>query len=103
MQAGDFRHRILIQKRVNEKWVDCMKVHARVNCISGSEYWAASAVQAQNTVNFDMRYYAQVADLPPQDCRIQFRGNIYEVQSIDNFEYRNQTIRMKGVMLHGKH
>lgn len=102
MQAGDYRHTITIQTRENEKWRDLATVHARVNSISGSEYWAAAAVQAQNTMNFDMRYSRRIADLVPQDCRIKFGGHIYDVQSIDDFEFKHKSLRMKGVRINGR-
>lgn len=102
MSVGSYRIPILIQIRTDEKWVDFGNVHARVNGLSGSEYWAAAAVQAQNAVNFDVRYIRSLAKIAPQDCRIKFNGNLYDVQSIDDFEFRHQTLRLKGVMLHGR-
>lgn len=103
MQAGDFRHRIIIQLRdENESWNDYLTVYARVNGLSGSEYWAAAAIQAEQTIYFDVRYQKALKSLTPQMCRIVFNGNRYDIQSIDDFEFRHNTVRFKGVMHYGR-
>lgn len=103
MQSGDFRHKITIQTRDDrENWNDYITVHARVNSVSGSEYWQAAAIQAEQTINFDVRYQEALKKLTPQMCRIVFNGNRYDIQSIDDFEFRHNTVRFKGVMHYGR-
>jgi SPP1 family predicted phage head-tail adaptor len=103
MEAGKLRHRITIQTmNESEIWTDLVSCFAQVNGLSGNEYWAASAEQAQNTVDFVIRYMADLSCLVPQTTRILFRGNRYDVQSIDNFMYQNRSLKLRTVMKHGR-
>jgi len=103
MEAGKLRHQITIQVMdTNEAWSDLVSCQAQVNGLSGSEYWAASAEQAQNTVDFVVRYTTALASLLPQTTRILFRGNHYDVKSIDNFMYQNRSLKLRAVMHHGR-
>ena len=83
-------------------WSDLVTCQAQVNGLSGNEYWAASAEQAQNSVDFVVRYTAALAALAPQTTRILFRGNRYDVKSIDNFMYQNRSFKLRAVMCHGR-
>jgi SPP1 family predicted phage head-tail adaptor len=58
MEAGKLRHTITVQvMSATELWVDLLTCQAQVNGLSGSEYWAASAEQAQKHVDFLVRYH----------------------------------------------
>ena len=103
MEAGKLRHRITIQAMDNaENWTDYKFCQAQVNGLSGNEYWAASSEQAQNTVDFIVRYTPKLAVLVPQTTRILFRGNRYDVQSIDNYMYQNRSLKFRAVMNYGR-
>jgi len=103
MEAGKLRHSITIQVMdESETWSDLVTCQAQVNGLSGNEYWAASAEQAQNSVDFVVRYTAALAALVPQTTRILFRGSRYDVQSIDNFMYQNRSLKLRAVMHHGR-
>jgi SPP1 family predicted phage head-tail adaptor len=86
----------------NEIWADLVTCAAQVNGLSGSEYWAASAEQAQSAVDFTVRYTSLLSELAPQTTRILFRGNRYDVQNIDNYMYQNRSLKLRAVMHHGR-
>jgi len=103
MEAGKLRHSITIQVMdVNETWSDLATCQSQVNGLSGSEYWVASAEQAQNSVDFIIRYTPALATLIPQTTRILFRGDRFDVKSIDNFMYQNRSLKLRAVMHHGR-
>ena len=103
MEAGKLRHTITIQvMSADELWVDLLTCQAQVNGLSGSEYWAASAEQAQNNVDFTVRYTPLLSGLLPQTTRILFRGLRYDVRSIDNFMYQDRSLKLRAVMHHGR-
>ena len=103
MEAGKLRHTITVQvMSAAELWVDLLTCQAQVNGLSGSEYWAASTEQAQNSVDFVVRYTSALAALVPQTTRILFRENRYDVKSIDNFMYQNRSLKLRAVMHHGR-
>lgn len=103
MEAGKLRHSITVQvMNADETWSELVTCQAQVNGLSGNEYWAASAEQAQNIVDFVVRYTAALAALVPQTTRILFRGSRYDVKSIDNFMYQNRSLKLRTVMHHGR-
>lgn len=103
MEAGKLRHKIIIQiMNEEELWVDLLTCQAQVNGLSGSEYWAASAEQAQTSVDFILRYSPLLSDLLPQTTRILFRGHSYDVKSVDNFMYQNRSLKLRAVMHYGR-
>ena len=91
MQAGEFKHRIEIQRIVKKVGVDrtistqyqtIKKVWAKANGLYGREWWEAKEYGAEGTVVFTIRYGA-MADLTVKD-RILFRGRYYNIVSVDN-------------------
>jgi SPP1 family predicted phage head-tail adaptor len=101
MNPGDLRHRITLQKftiTTNENgfeietWEDFKTVWAKVTNLHGREYYVAAAVQAENTVKFTIRYIEGL----DTSMRILFRGRQYNITSIDNIEYQNRYIEIKG-------
>ena len=103
MEAGKLRHNITIQVMdADETWSNLVTCQSQVNGLSGNEYWAASAERAQNSVDFVVRFTSTLAALVPQTTRILFRGNHYDVQSIDIFMYQNLSIKLRAVMKHGR-
>lgn len=102
MQAGDLRNRIEIQrlqKTVDENNVTKVgfytlkKVWAKANGLFGKEYWTAKEYGAENTVEFTIRQNA-CRDLTVQD-RIVFRGQIYNIVSVDNVLFQNRFLKIK--------
>lgn len=102
VEIGDLRHRITIQKPTTginengfevETWDDYRTVWAAVSNLHGREYFAAAAVQAENTVKFTVRY------LPDIDTtmRICFRDKTYDIAAIDNIKYQNRFMEIKAL------
>ena len=105
MDAGMFRETILIQKKQvledelgqqTEVWTDYYPCHAYVNGLSGSEYWAAAQQNAENTVVFTVRYSAKVEHINPTEYRVLFKKRIYDIQSVDNVQFRNDIVKIRG-------
>jgi SPP1 family predicted phage head-tail adaptor len=102
MDIGDLRHRITLQKFINEVnengfetevWQDYKTVWASVSNLSGKEYYQAAAVQVEKTVKFTIRYLYGISS----DMRILFEGKQYNITSIDNIKYKNRFIEIKAL------
>ena len=100
VEIGDLRHRITFQKlttSVNENgfevetWEDFKTVWAAVSNLHGREYFAAAAVQAENTVKFTIRYLTGL----DTTMRIVFQGKQYNITAIDNIKYQNRYLEIK--------
>lgn len=106
MNAGLFKHKITIQKadfdsddegQQIKTWEDYTSCKSYVNGLSGSEYWAAGAIQAENTVVFTVRYSAKINKINPQEYRILFNGLIYDIKNVDNVQYQNEIVKIKAM------
>ncbi|WP_025436577.1 phage head closure protein [Peptoclostridium acidaminophilum] len=100
MEIGKLSKRILIQKCIpnlnengfeSETLEDYKTVWASVSNLHGKEYFAARAVQEENTVKFTIRYLAGL----DQRMKILFQGKAYNITAIDNIKYRNRYIEIK--------
>lgn len=69
-----------------ETWADAFSVFARVDPLVGREYFAAAAVQAEDSRKFTMRYRG---DVDPT-MRIAFDGDEYNITSIQNIRSGNR-------------
>lgn len=101
--AGELKHKIKIQRLSNtvnsngfnvETWVDIRTVYAKVQNLSGREYWQASAVQAENTVKFFIKYIRMDID---NTMRLYFKGKQYNIVHVDNATYENKIIVIKAL------
>lgn len=70
---------------------------ANVNGIGGKEYYAAAQQKADKDINFEVRYCSALSDLQPQTTFIEFRSKRYDVKNIDNYMFRNETLKIKAV------
>ena len=103
MEIGELNKRITIKQFttiVNENgfnedtWANIATVWAKVTNLSGREYFAAAAVQAENTVKFTIRYMGNITT----DMRILFQDKIYNITFIDNIKYGNRYIEIKAML-----
>jgi SPP1 family predicted phage head-tail adaptor len=99
MTIGEMRHRITIQRvtiSTNDNGYEMetpeliKEVWAKVSNLHGSEFFAAKAIQAENTVKFTVRYMSGL----DQSMQILFQGKVYNITAIDNIKYRNEYIEI---------
>lgn len=100
------KHRILFEKwnEDTESWISppFYRCWAYINGLSGSEYWAAQAVQAENTVQFTVRYCRKLDEIVPQAYHIVYHGESYDIKHIDNVKFENRWIKIKAVKKIGR-
>ena len=66
-----------------------------MNNLSGTEYWEAAQTQAQNTVMFIMRFHPLLSAMNTREYRLMHRGKAYNITSIDNVQYKNETVKIR--------
>lgn len=110
MNAGLYRNKIVIQKYVQgyndvgsplDEWQNYKTVYAYVNGLSGSEYWEAANIRQENTVEFVCRWKPFFDEMNTKQFRIIFNDSIYNINTIDNVQFRNKTVKLKGVTKDG--
>ena len=104
MNSGAYREKITIEQGTvsvdsignrSTTWTTFWRGFAYVNMLSGSEYWAAAQVKAEETVQFVLRYSNQLAALSSKGFRVLFRGDAYNISSVDNVQYRNESLKLR--------
>lgn len=100
--SQELRQRIVIKRSTSSQdedgftvisWDVYKKPWAKINGLFGKEYWEAKKYEAENTVVFTIRFKS-CPDLSINDI-IEFRGNVYNITSVDNVMFLNQELKIK--------
>lgn len=110
MDSGAYRSIVTIQKYIEGfdnignpigEWTDWKRDYAYVNGLSGKEYWEAANAHQENTVEFIFRWKRFFESINTKQYRLLFHGNIYNINIIDNIQFRNKTVKIKAVAKNG--
>lgn len=100
MKAGDLRYPITIQRQTKTTdnkgnrvtaWTNVCACNASVADVSGRDFYAAQAYQAQDVVTFGIRWRNDLDTA----CRILFNGGVYKIEQINHLGYRGDYIHIK--------
>lgn len=104
MNAGAYRELVVIEKSGYAEddignqipsWTEYYRGYAYMNNLSGSEYWEAAQTQSQNTIMFVFRYHPLLDAMNTKEYRLMHRGKAYNITSIDNVQYKNETVKIR--------
>ena len=104
MNAGAYRELVVIEKSGYAEddignqipsWTEYYRGYAYMNNLSGSEYWEAAQTQSQNTIMFVFRYHSLLGAMNTKEYRLGHRGKAYNITSIDNVQYKNETVKIR--------
>ncbi len=115
MNIGQLDKRIIIQKFSTyttengfdiQDWIPYKTVWASVNNLWGKEFYAAKAVQAENTVEFVCRYSKDLENINSKEYRIKViksknaekeeeKYRYFNITFIDNIKYKNKWLKIK--------
>lgn len=104
MNAGAYRELVVIEKSGHAEddignqipsWTEYYRGYAYMNNLSGSEYWEAAQTQSQNTIMFVFRYHPLLGAMNTKEYRLMHRGKAYNITSIDNVQYKNETVKIR--------
>ena len=77
---------------VETKLVEITKAWADIRTMQGREFYAAATVARIGMSRFIIRYIPGIT----QDMKIEFKGKLYNLESIENDDEQNKTITMIG-------
>ena len=80
-----------------EDWVDYKTIWASINNLWGKEFYAAKAVNAENTVEFVVRYSRDLANINTKEYRIFWNNRAFNITFIDNIQYENKWLKIKAI------
>ena len=101
MKAGDLRHRVAFDRRVDAQseatgevtpdWVPIGTVWAKVEPLRGREALIDGGVRDEMDTRITCRYSPQLAAVAPKD-RALFNGSIYNIVSVAHVDMNHRTI-----------
>lgn len=80
-----------------EDWVDYKTIWASINNLWGKEFYAAKAVNAENTVEFVVRYSRDLENISTKEYRIFWNGRNFDITFVDNIQYENKWLKIKAI------
>ena len=95
MHAGMLNKQIIVQSKTSTKDADGVKtetwstfctIWAAVGDLYGREYYAAAAVQMEQTTKFTVRYRADITTA----MRVSYGGNYYHIDDTDKLDHKGQ-------------
>lgn len=107
MKAGDLKHRITLERPVDTTdvrgnrrtvWQPFATCMASMADVSGRDFYAAQAYQAQDTVTFGIRW----RDALNKECRIDHMGQKYQIEQINHLGYKRDFIHIKARLITGE-
>lgn len=91
---------IIIQKKneETEKWVDFLKVHAKINKLKYSEYYKAGAIRNNINKTFEIRYNAKIKEIEYNTSifRIVYDNTFFNIVDYDDFMESHINIKLIG-------
>lgn len=100
IKSGDLRHPVTLLRpdtsldargrRVTE-WTEAAHVHAAKTDVSGREFWAAHAVNAEDIVTFTIRWRTDV----DATWRLRHGESIYNILEVNHLGYMTDYIRLR--------
>jgi len=99
MRAGDLRHRVTIQQAVESQndfgevittWQNYKTVWAAIKPLTGREYFASQQVNAEVSVQIQMRY---IPGITPK-MRIVEGSKVYEIEAVMDVEGKRKELQL---------
>ena len=91
---------VILQKQVPDTgaWTDVQHLHANVNKAVSTQNFSAENERLRTRLLFRLRYFAGLDDVRnnPQDYRIAYGGQHYEITDYDDYNERRRVIKLTG-------
>ena len=100
MKAGDLKHRITLERPVDTTdargnrrtvWQPFATCMASMADVSGRDFYAAQAYQAQDTVTFGIRWRDDIQ----KTWRVVSGGIAYQIEEINHLGYKRDFLHLK--------
>ncbi|MCM1329623.1 MAG: phage head closure protein [Ruminococcus sp.] len=104
MKISKFNQKISFQKseifsdKIGNRrniWNDFYSCYAYVSCEGGKEKTTAGMVTADFDLAFSVRFCKVLSNVNSVNCRIVFRSEIYNIESVDHMNFGGKTIKFK--------
>ena len=98
-----FNERLIVQKNevVTDKygnrknvWTDYFTCYTYASTYQYDKERESAVTAEEQTINFEVRYCTELAELDSTLYRIAFHGDAYDIQSVDFMNYQRKTLRI---------
>ena len=91
------KNAVIVDEIGNHKngWADFYTCHATVGGESSTEQVAAGTTVDNADISFSVRFCNAADAITTTDYRILFRGEIYNILSIDHMNYKHKSIKFR--------
>ena len=98
-----FNERLTVQKNEvvtdrygNHKnvWTDYFSCFTYASTYQYDKENEAATTMEERTINFEVRYCAELRNLDSTHYRVAFHGDSYDIQTVDFMNYQKKTIRI---------
>lgn len=103
MEISKLNERIVIEKNAvivdavgNHKntWTEYFSCHAYASTYQAEEKEEATVTE-ERSVNFTVRWCSETSAVTSTGFRVRFRGEAYDIESVDLMNYRKREVRLK--------
>lgn len=103
MEISKLNERIVIEKNAvivdavgNHKntWTEYFSCHAYASTYQAEEREEATATE-ERSVTFTVRWCRETSAVTSTGFRVRFRGEVYDIESVDLMNYRKREVRLK--------
>ncbi len=91
------KNEVVIDSIVNHKntWIEYFTCHAYASTYQGDESNAAGTTKEEKTITFTVRYCSELSAVTSTRYRVRFRGESYDIQTIDPMNYQKRYLKIK--------
>lgn len=76
-------------------WTEFYTCYATVSGENGKETTSTGITVDDSDLSFSVRYCHKVSEINNTEYRVLFRGEIYNILSVDHMNYRNKSVKFK--------
>ena len=90
------KNEVTVDKYGNRKntWTDYFSCFTYASTYQYDAERTSEVTSEEQTIHFEVRYCTELAELDSTHYRVSFRGNSYNIVSVDFMNYQRQTIRI---------
>ena len=90
------KNTVVVDKYGNHKnaWADYYSCFTYASTYQYDKENEAATTTEERTINFEVRYCDELKDLDSTHYRVTFRGDSYDIQTVDFMNYQKKIIRI---------
>ena len=91
------KQRVIVDEVGNHTnaWEPYLRTYATISGEGGSEVYSVGQVVDHSDMNVTIRYSKKASNVTSIGYRVVFKGDVYDIKSIDHMSYRKKALKLK--------